>query len=281
MNTLSVSPLEEDLVVLGAFQRRTDTGMRCVRRTSGGAAVEVGRGTLHVLLTLEHPAALVPCDALRLVNRYVRPLLAALTKLGQKASYFGRDWISMAKRPIAQVGFAHEASTGRAAFEAFVAVSTPFATGSLAARASFQGKAPATLEDVHARPIDVAALADAIEHAYAEAYGDALTIAPRTAPRWDPAPLDPPWTATAEEAIGEIGAGPDAQGTFRIGGDFLASRDAVENLERMLAERCTKGPAGMDIVQQCVESTFMVPDVALVGVRSPTSLAEIIVRALR
>ncbi|WP_394845863.1 hypothetical protein LZC95_00170 [Pendulispora brunnea] len=281
MNTLSVSMFDEDLLVLGAFQRRTDANLRCVRRTSGGAAVEVGAGTLHVLLTLAHPAALVPCDALRLVNRYVRPLLAALTTLGKKANYFGRDWISMAKRPVAHVGFAHEASTGRAAFEAFVAVSTPFATGARASRSSFQDKAPATLEEVHARPIELVALARAIERAYAEAYGDALAILPRTAPRWEPAPLDPPWTAIAEEAIGEIGAGPDAQGTFRIGGDFLASRDAVENLERALAEQCATRPITMDVVQQCVESAFMVPDVALVGVRSPTTLAEVIAAALR
>ena len=278
---LSVSPLEEDLIVLGTFQRRTDATAQCVRRTSGGAAVEVGRGTLHVRLALAHPAALVPCDAVRLVNRYVRPLLAALTKLGQKASYFGRDWISMGKRPVAHVGFSHDASTGHAAFEAFVAVARPFATGAHAARASFQGKQPVTLEEVHARPIELGALAESIERAYAEAYADALAILPRTSPRWEPAPLDPPWTATADEAIGEIGAGPDAQGIFRVGGDFLASRDAVDNLERELAALRRKGTVGTDVVQPCVESLFMAPDVALVGVRSPTSLAEVIVRALR
>ncbi|HWL87097.1 MAG TPA: hypothetical protein VNO21_14920, partial [Polyangiaceae bacterium] len=172
---LSVSRVRQELLIAGSFQRCGADGdaRPCVRRISGGPIVEVGPGTLHVLLALAHPGALVPSDAMHLVNRYVRPLLSALTKLGAKANYFGRDWISVNKRPVAWVGFAHDAQSGRAAFEALVAVSTPFATGARARRASFQGKAPGTLEEVLGREIDADVLVETMARAYIETYGAA------------------------------------------------------------------------------------------------------------
>ena len=92
--------------------------------------------------------ALVACDEAHLVNRYVRPLLRALTKCGALAHFFGRDWISVRHRPAAWVGFAHDRASGRAVIEAFVARETPFA---LEPRASFLGKEPGTWRRSSAR----------------------------------------------------------------------------------------------------------------------------------
>ena len=39
------------------------------------------------------------------------------------------------------------------------------------------------------------------------------------------------------EAIGPLGAGPDARGVFRVGGDLLVSRDALARLEAARASR--------------------------------------------
>ena len=270
--------------MVGAFQRCVahDDVRPCVRRISGGAPVEVGPGTLHVVLALEHPAAVVPCDAARLINRHVRPLLSALTKLGQKANYFGRDWISVTKRPVAAVGFAHDARSGRSAFEAFVAASTPFVTGARRQRISFQGKEPITLEEALGRAIDLDALAERVVHAYTEAYGcTRVDLAPWGAGCAPGTEHDPPWAATVAEVIGEIGAGPDAQGIFRVGGDFLASRDAVARLERNVAElRASAHGVDVNAVQECVVAAFTAQGVALDGVRSPTSMTDAIVRAL-
>src|SRR5262245_15360701 len=97
---LVIARASSDAVLLGAFQRGTevDTPLAVFRRGSGGAALRVGEGTLWVSLALARPSALVACENAKIVNRYVRPLLREITKLGAPARYFGRDWISVAQR---------------------------------------------------------------------------------------------------------------------------------------------------------------------------------------
>jgi hypothetical protein len=235
-----------------------------------------------VALALAHPGALVPCDEKRIVNRAVRPLLRALTRAGHMAHYFGRDWVAVAHRPVAWVGFAHDASTRRTLFEGFVAVRTPFA---IAERASFLGKPHATLETAGApggaRAVDSARIAGAIADAYAREASpsdlewpelpgappsvDALAAA-------DPR-ADPPWAATTEEAIGTLGAGPDARGVFRVGGELMVSRDALARLEARVAA------ASDDDLARAVDETLAAPGVALDGIRSLASVLDVISRA--
>jgi hypothetical protein len=75
-----------------------------------------------------------------------------------------------------------------------------------------------------------------------------------------------------------VGAGPDARGVFRVGGDLLASRDAIARLEACV------GAAGPDVpddaVGHIVDDALARPEVALDGVRSLASVREVIVRAL-
>ncbi|MBV9946546.1 MAG: hypothetical protein JOZ69_06840 [Myxococcales bacterium] len=273
---LWVAIAEEDARLLGAFQRGAGFARagRLLRRGSGGPDVLLAEGTIHVALALAHPAALVPADARRLVNRLVRPLLRALTKSGAGvAHFFGRDWVSLARRPAAWVGFAHDAGEGRALFEAFVGVRAPFAPSG---RASFRGASPGSLEAIAGRTFDPALLCDAIVEAYAEgADAEAAVLPPLTAsaPAEDPT-TDRPWAATAEEAIGTIGAGPDARGVFRVGGDLLVSRDALAALEA----RAASAPLGD--MGRLVDATLGAPGVALDGVRSLESVRSVIVRAL-
>lgn len=281
---LTISEITTPAVVLGAFQRHhaaslLDTPL--LRRGSGGAFVTVGPGTLHVLLNLAHVSALVACDAGRLVNRYVRPLLRALTKWGALAHYFGRDWISVAHQPVAEVGFAHDTVTGRATFEAFVAVRYPFAP---AGRGSFMGKEPRTLEAVAPRgeAHDTAKLSELIVNAYAAAgsrtvrrrthaetveglAGSAVSLA------------DPPWAAVEAEAIGDVAAGRDAAGVLRLGGDLLASRDALlrvaERVERL-------GAADEAAIGTIVNGELGSPRVALQGVRDLGSIGRVLASAV-
>lgn len=257
-------------VLLGAFQRATTP--HSLRRGSGGPEVRVGPGTLHVALALATPASLVPCDEKRIVNRHVRPLLRALTKSGHLAHFFGRDWVSVAHRPAAWVGFAHDAASRRTVFEAFVAVREPFADGP---RASFLGKTPGSLESIAGAPVDVDRLAVAIAEAYAQ---DATTVAlewPEAAgaPEDADSGVDPAWAATADEAIGVLGAGPDARGLFRVGGDLLVSRDALARFETLAAT----APAGD--LPRIVDETLAAPGVALDGVRSLNSVLDVVARA--
>jgi hypothetical protein len=248
--------------------------------------VALGEGTVHVALALAHPGAIVACDERRIVNRYVRPLLRALTKTfprghdakgtpsGAQAHFFGADWVDMLHRPVAWVGFAHDAASRRTLFEAFVAVRAPFAGGG---RAAFRGKAPATLEELAGATLDPHRIADAIVEAYVEVSGGLLAAEASLAESpTDRAPRDdggdPPWVATIEEAIGIVAAGPDARGVFRVGGDLFVSRDALVRLEGRIA-------AGDDPTR-AVDETLAAPGVAIDGVRSLTSVRDVIVRAL-
>jgi hypothetical protein len=276
---LSVTVVLDDAVLLGAFQRAAGLGIASgasvQRRGSGGPEVRVGPGTVHVALSLAHPASLVACDEKHIVNRTVRPLLRALTKAGgtgAPAHYFGRDWVSIAHRPVAWVGFAHDATTRRTLFEALVAVRTPFA---VTERGSFLGKPQATLEGLAGAAVDEAKLAQAI----ADAYSRGVEVVPLDGPDGsavDPAAEgDPPWAATVEEAIGTLGAGVDAQGVFRVGGDLLVSRDALARLEARAAT------AGEEDLGRIVDETLAAPGVALDGVRSLTGVRDVIAAARR
>jgi hypothetical protein len=264
----------DDAIALGAFGRAHSAlpGV-IVRRGSGGPAVRVGEGTLWVALLLPSVGALVSCDESHIVNRYVRPLLRALTKQGAPASFFGRDWISVKHRPAAWTGFAHDRGTGRAVLEAFVACDTPF---DVEPRASFLGKGPGTLGSILGAPIDVARLADGVVASYADAYGR-VAIDRGSIPTFESTPEDPreapPWRATVDEVIGVLGAGPDAHGRFRVGGDLLISRDALSSLEASLHD------AADDDVAALVDAAIARPHVALDGVRSLASVRDVILAA--
>jgi hypothetical protein len=84
---------------------------------------------------------------------------------------------------------------------------------------------------------------------------------------------DPPWEATCEEAIGLVGAGRDARGVLRVGGDLLVSRDALARLEERL--RDTEAAD----VPRVVDETLAAPGVALDGVKSLASIADVVARA--
>jgi hypothetical protein len=287
---LWVTIASDAALVLGAFQRGTSVSavampaadtLPVMRRASGGPEVHVGKGTVHVALALERPDALEPCDERRIVNRYVRPLLRALTKTAGLAHFFGRDWISVAHRPAAWVGFAHDAASKRTLVEAFVGVHEPFATEP---RGSLLGKTPGALEELAGKPIDPSRVADAIVASYLARY-DATEVpvkaeadsadASGTRRTIEDPRRDPPWAATVEEPIGIVGAGPDARGVMRVGGDLLVSRDALAQLESLVAG------ARDEEVGRIVQETLGGPGVAIDGVRSLASVRDVILRARR
>lgn len=289
---LWVAIATDEARVLGAFQRVQASSSNSagalvptpvgplLRRGSGGPEVLLGPGTVHVALALSHPGSLMSCDEKRIVNRYVRPLLRALTATGNHAAFFGRDWISVSKRPAAWVGFGHDRATGRTLFEAFVAVAFSFASSST--RASFRGRAPGTLESIGGHRLDPTRIAAAVIDAYSEGHEVFDTAPPDPTPVMDPlvanvtgVTFEPPWAAVYDEAIGRIGAGPDARGVFRVGGDLLVSRDALAQLETRVAV------AAEDDVGPLVDASLTAPGVALDGIQSLTNLRDVIVRARR
>ncbi len=262
---LWVAVASEPGVLLGAFQRTHGLQGHGLlrRRGSGGPEVRVAPGSVHVVLSLASPAALLPCDEKRIVNRHVRPLLHALTRTGHLAHYFGRDWVSVAGQPVAWVGFAHDTSTRRTVFEALVAIGAPFA---VRPRESLRGM------DAGIVDVEPSRLVDAIVEAYGRDAEPVALGAP--AALQDETPADePPWAATREEVIGTLGAGLDARGIFRVGGDLLASRDALARFEAAVVA------PGVDL-GRVTDETLAAPGVALDGVRSLSSVRDCVTEAL-
>ena len=244
---LEIAFASDEAFLLGAFQRAPDAPAGAILRGTPGCAVRVGPGTLHVLLAL----ARLEIDESKILNRHARPLLRAIG-----GRYFGRDWIDVGGRPVAHVGFAHERATGRTVVEAFVAVRTPFA---VSARPSYLGKAPATLAELRGEVDE-----DAIARAVIDAYGLEPRVAAASAAPETPSALA--WAACVDEAIGPVCAGRDETGRMRVGGEWMASFDAVRDLEDRLARR--------EPVRAAIDAAFAAPHTALFGVRSLESFAH-------
>jgi hypothetical protein len=269
-----------EAVVLGAFERASGADTSPVlQRGSGGPSVFVAPGTVRVALVLRHPAELTECPPDRLTNRYVRPLLRALTGLGATARYFGRDWISVEQTPAAWVGFGHDAGACRSLFEAFVATERAFAP---AGRSTFMGKAPGTLRSITGRSIPPGRIVEAVVAAYAQAYrqGAVHALPPSGPPSFhadpDETPDETPWRATSEDVMGTLGAGPDREGRLRVGGALFASRDALHAVEGR-ASAMGMGPDPAELGRM-VDEVFRQEGVVLQGVRSPRTLCDLLLR---
>lgn len=283
--TLRVGILREAGGVLGAFERCVSDEVACgsVRRLSGGPTWQMAPGTIYMGLSLEHLSVLEPCDTTRIINRYVRPLLRGLTLTAGPAHYFGRDFVSVRHRPVGWVGFAHDASSGRCLVEAFLGVHEPIGTE---ARVSWLGKCPVSLEVAAGMPLESERIAEAIAASYGRTFGTKASeagpeqvLVPGTFEQGpDAVTVEPPWEVVASEAIGLIGGGPDGTGRWRLGGEFLASRDAVRRLEEGV--QGLPPQASKESVEALVDQIFGDDRVALEGVRSLATFRDLILRGL-
>lgn len=266
--TLFLAEPTTRLVARGAFQRAHEVralGAASARRGSGGGATLLEPGVLWVGLLLPSPRAL-GADEARLLNRAVRPVLRAITRVGVLTHYFGRDYLSASKRPVAATTFAHDATTGRAFVETTISV----AALALGPRSTFEGKTPATLDTLRGKPVDIEALAARLADEHGVAVGGDLPAAVDDDPR-----DEPPWTARVDEAIGPVHAGPDREGRLRVGGELVASRDRVAWLEDALAS------TDDDAVGARVDEAFAQAGVALFGVKSLRSIRDVVLAARR
>jgi len=113
-------------------------------------------------------------------------------------------------------------------------------------------------------------VADAIEEQYVElAEESMMTSIVRTAA--EEVVPEPIWAATREEALGVIGAGRDEDGRMRIGGELVASADAVADLEKRLET------ARLVDLGEAIDESFR--SATTFGLRDLTSIRDVIVEA--
>ena len=261
--SLLVAEITGEAVLLGAFERNlAAVQVPVFRRGTGGGAAHVGPGVVFVQLSLPSPSALTPAGPDQILNRYVRPVLRALTRSGAPAHYFGRDFLSVKHAPAALVAFAHAQATQHTVVEVFIGVNRD-AFGEVQ-RPSFAGKIAGSVSSLTGQAMDVPALIEAISAEFAAAYGHALVPA-KNAPIAPAASLalEPAWTSSVDEAIGPVFAGRAASSALRVGGTFMASHDAIARLE----QRATTG-AHLEEMQAVLDA----PGLALFGLKNPRNL---------
>ncbi|MDI3286964.1 hypothetical protein [Polyangium sp. 15x6] len=257
---VALSLVDGSAVVLGAAQRAgrvvdlaacARRGVPILRRATTGTAAWLGGRGLVVTLALPHVAALVADATPRtLLNRNVRPLLGGFTRAGLIAHYFGREWISLRRRPAVLLGF-DVAESGAVLVEAFVgydaAIALPeeITTESERAVDRFLGKKPASLAELATdAPLDLEGFAHALLEGLrtrAPSMSATMTITSEeldTRPfapidrALDPVPDGLNLRPAVRVPIGWIEAAIEPEGGQRawLGGDVLAPRWALARI---------------------------------------------------
>ncbi len=272
--------------VLGHWQRRAsvlgkadDAALAHVfRRRTGGPAVFAGEGVVYAALALRHASVLMDCPADRVLNRNVRGFLGALSECGTPAHYFGREWLSVHRQPVAAVGWARGAD-GSVLVEAFIGVSrSPFVSESwprAAARKeeAMLGKTPATLAVAADRAIEDREVLEWLTKGFALRYEhepptegalDAairerakLTANEKKLDRRSHLDPDMHWSSAREIPIGflEAGLGRNDVGIVTracLAGDFFAD-DAAD---KALAERLVGHPPSTERFASAINGVF-------------------------
>jgi lipoate-protein ligase A len=296
---LLLAPLAGEAILLGRHQRAASAlrpsalgHVGLARRLGGGRALLAGEGALAVLAAAPPGASLFPGPFAvdKVLNRYVRGLLAGLRASGARAAaWLGRDFVSSDSRRVAVVSQEGTAAGGTA-LEALVAVSRdlalPEGLGGYPPHGDPRaaGPPPATLSALAGRPVGAPEVAEALVRGFAAAAG--LEPAP-----WDgPLPEGPilpgeePESGLSASGLAEISIGfaealvrrgPGRMAQARLRGDFIAPAFAVESLEGSL-EGC---PVDFAEVGRRVDAAFRGPGAFLHGVRDLRVLAEAVLAA--
>jgi hypothetical protein len=286
---LHIGLINQPTLILGAFQRaagclpeksKLPPTLNVAQRWSGGPTVFADKGSIHLWLFLPSVDALEPCDTQRLLNRHVRPLLKGLTRAGAQAAYFGRDWITIQRRPAAWIGFAHHAEHGSAIVEAIVGVQSSFVPeASLSAYPArehhpFLGKTPGSLNQLYNKSFDQEQLTTAIQTAYEQRYPEQIRMVtlPEAQLLVPVSDWNSSWQALEEDVIGFVGV-QTAPGTRGVGGDFFASNDVITNLNNLL-EHLPESPT-KEQVHQCFDQAWSQTGFALDGLKRPNRIQEL------
>lgn len=277
-------------VALGRWQRAEDAldleaaqqaEVEILRRSTGGPTAAAGQGILYVALCLRHASAFMTCPPDRVLNRNVRGVLGGLSLSGIPAHYFGREWLSVARRPAAYIGW-DRLEDGRVMLEFFIARSKPFFPGEELVgypkrkEKPFLGKEPVTLGELAEGELDTDTMVRWIAEGHASRFGDtvspsqsSLTDAERKAAKSDPDEFrwEPPaedddepalrWSKPHAVPVGWVSAGArlDEDGNLadvRVAGDFFQDHEAP----RILRDKLVGHAPSAELYAEAVNSTW-------------------------
>lgn len=288
---LLLAELSGEAILLGRHQRaasaldRTaieEASLDVHRRLGGGRALLAGEGRLGLYLALPQADALLdtPIPADRVINRYVRGLLAGLIRAGAEtgAHYFGRDFVSSESRQLARLS--QEGLAGGATlFEAVIGVTEStellpsFGGYPVHSDPRAEGPPPVTLEELWPAPRPFTALAEAIIHGYEKAFGvsperDASPTSPGEAslPVWEEeSGFEKSGVADIPIGFAEALLRHDGERVeeVRFRGDFIAPSFAVKAMEEELAGT----PLEFGALGEKVDAVFRRPGAAILGIR--------------
>jgi lipoate-protein ligase A len=300
--TLVVAEFESEAIALGRFQRLESAleisrveGIELLRRNSGGRAIRIGPGALGLLLSVPDPTAFLgaPVPPDKVINRFVRGLLAGLTRCGAPggAHYFGRDFVSVQSKQVAVVG--QDGSSRAALFEAFVALeqtlALPAGFNGYPAHADPRAQGPehVSLQVLRGKPVSFEAVAAAIVDGYASHHR--CELSPIDSAEMPESALDAAVedeagfsdSGVAEIPIGFLEALVQAQADkvqqARIRGDFIAPAFAIRELEKSLCD-C---PLSFSELGKRVDAAFHLPGACVIGVQELRIFAEAVLAAVQ
>lgn len=301
-------------VILGRFQRpgsalKLDAceaqGLVRLRRLTGGSTAMLGAGRLHLALVLPSRSSPLECEPRQFLQRYGAGVVRALSQLGLKARYHGKDLVSIEDRPVGVMSF-ELAPDGTALLEVILGVTAPWQpeAGLVAypARSKEESAAarPSTLAEELAAG-DLASLDTRLTEAFAElleASPEPRELSPlerariaslqhrvevaEDVPDKRPAYLKAWDSRLVEEAIGFVEASVRlTQGRFLrdvwIHGDFMADSAGVEDLQ----EKLKMVPVKRRPVALVIDDVLGAPEHVIMGIRRLGSVLEAILDASR
>lgn len=231
---LSLTRVTDERRIVGAFSPEEGA----LRRQTGGPPWRLREGTHFLRVALRHPSVLMATPDDKILNRNLRPLLAALRKCGPLAMYGGRDFISANGEIVALVAWGRGIG-GEVILDAAIATDASV----------LDAPEPPEVARAHLgksdRPFaDLGGLPEQLARAYAPSADEVVL---------EDAPLDPPLPtgrllAAREVAIGRL----SLHEPLALRGDFFADDrlsalplaelvglPEEEQVERLTAERIT------------------------------------------
>jgi hypothetical protein len=302
--------LADDTVVLGHWQRAAhaldgdacaERGVSVLRRSTGGPTARAGDGVVYFALALRHASVLMGCPPDRVLNRNLRGLLGGLSSGGAAAHYFGREWLSVARRPVALVGW-DRLSDGRVLVEAFVAHARSFVPDAglggypKPETERFLGKEPITLADASGREHPIEQLVRWVAEGHPARFGSdvsieqsSLTDDQRSRARerkdgflWQPDErrLHLAWSPPIEIPIGWLAAGvrTDESGLVAdvdVAGDFYQDHAAPDALRARLVGHAPSA----ELYAEAVNATWDGSKHVIEGLKSLEPIREALLRA--